>query len=149
MHWHPLVSKDYCLPLWLVVLEQRLVRLKRPIRERQSLPRSEQMWSVAGLSPWFRAFLVCLCFSLFGKCIFKLGKALLHCLPPSWTLWSQGFSSVDINDQGPQVLLADIFITIKQPFCYFQQYEFFSLWCDRDSPAFFGKGDQLRCLVSG
>ena len=35
---------------------------------------------------------------------------------------------------------------IQQPFCYFQQYKFFSLWCDRDTPAFFGKGDQLRCL---
>ena len=112
----------------------------------QSLPRSEQMWSVAGLSPLVSGLpRVSLCFSLFGKCIFKLGKALLHCLPPRWTLWSQGFPSVDINDQGLQVPLADIFIVIKQPFCYFQQYKFFSLWCDGDTLAFFGKGDQLRC----
>ena len=100
-------------------------------------------WSISLVSGLPR---VSLCFSLFGKCIFKLGKALLHCLPPSWTLWIQGFSSVDINDQGLQVPLADIFIVIKQPFCYFQQYKFFSLWCDRDTPAFFGKGDQMRCL---
>ena len=100
-------------------------------------------WSISLVSGLPR---VSLCFSLFGKCIFKLGKALLHCLPPSWTLWSQGFSSVDINDQGLQVPLADIFIVIKQPFCYFQQYKFFSLWCDRDTPGFFGKGDQMRCL---
>ena len=94
-------------------------------------------WSISLVSGLPR---VSLCFSLFGKCIFKLGKALLHCLPPSWTLWSQGFSSVDINDQGLQVPLADIFIVIKQPFCYFQQYKFFSLWCDRDTPAFSVKG---------
>ena len=99
-------------------------------------------WSISLVSGLPR---VSFSFSLFGKCIFKLGKALLHCLPPSWTLWSQGFSSVDINDQGLQVPLADIFIVIKQPFCYFQQYEFFSPWCDGDTPAFFGKGDQLRC----
>ena len=41
-YWHPSVSKGYGIALWLVVLEERLV------------------WSVAGLSPWFRAFLVCL-----------------------------------------------------------------------------------------
>ena len=35
---------------------------------------------------------------------------------------------------------------IQQPFCCFQQYKFFSLWCDRDTPAFFWKEDQLRCL---
>ena len=32
-HWHPTISKDCCVALRLVVLEQRLVRLKRPIRE--------------------------------------------------------------------------------------------------------------------
>lgn len=41
-YWHPSVSKGYGIALWLVVLEERLV------------------WSVAGLSPWLRAFLVCL-----------------------------------------------------------------------------------------
>ena len=98
-------------------------------------------WSISLVSGLPR---LSLCLSLFGKCIFKLGKALLHRLPPSRTLWSQGFPSVDINDQGLQVPLTDIFIVIKQPFCYFQQYKFFSLSCDRDTPAFFGKGDQLR-----
>ena len=64
-------------------------------------------WSISLVSGLPR---VSLCFSLFGKCIFKLGKALLHCLPPSRTLWSQGFPSVDINDQGLQVSLADTFM---------------------------------------
>ena len=67
-------------------------------------------WSISLVSGLPR---VSLCFSLFGKCIFKLGKALLHCLPPSRTLWSQGFPSVDINDQGLQVSLAD---TLMRPF---------------------------------
>ena len=37
----------------------------------QSLPRSEQMWSVAGLSPWFRAFLVCLFVSACSASVFS------------------------------------------------------------------------------
>ena len=64
-------------------------------------------WSISLVSGLPR---LSLCLSLFSKCIFKLGKALLHCLPPSRTLWSQGFPSVDINDQGLQVSLADIFM---------------------------------------
>ena len=39
--WHPSVSKDYGVALWLVVLEQRLVWLERPIQEWQSLPHCE------------------------------------------------------------------------------------------------------------
>ena len=66
-------------------------------------------WSISLVSGLPR---LSLCLSLFGKCIFKLGKALLHCLPPSRTLWSQGFPSVDINDQGLQVSLADIFMRL-------------------------------------
>ena len=37
-----------------------------------------------------------LCVSLFGKCLFGLREALLHCLPPTWTLMSmpKAFSSL-------------------------------------------------------
>ena len=78
IHWHPSVSKDYGVALWLVILEQRRVWLESPIREWQSFSHSEQMWSIADPSPWFRAFLVrvSLCLSLSNKCLFKLGKAL-------------------------------------------------------------------------
>ena len=111
IHWHPSVLKDYGVALWLVILEQRRVWLVCPIREWQSFPYSEQMWSIAGLSPWFRAFLVrvSLCLSLSGKCLFKLGKVLLNCRPPRSTFWSQSFPSVVVNAQGLQVPLADLF----------------------------------------
>ena len=56
----PSVFKDYGFALRLEVLQKRLWWLERPIREWKSLPYSEQMWSVAGLSAWFQAFLVCL-----------------------------------------------------------------------------------------
>ena len=43
------------------------------------------------------------------KVLFKNKEALLHRLLPSWTFWSKGFPSVDVNAQGFQVPLADIY----------------------------------------
>ena len=50
-----------------------------------------------------------LCLNLFGKSLFKLRKALLQYLPPSWTFWIHGFPFVDVNAQGLQVAPVDIF----------------------------------------
>ena len=107
--WHASVSKDYGVALWLIVLEERLVWLERPIREWQSLLHSEQMWwtDEVSLVPGFPR--LSLCPSLFGKCLFKLGKALLQCLPSSWSFRIHGFPFVNVNAQELQVPLADIF----------------------------------------
>ena len=90
---------------FITILQSRLVWLQRPILELQSFPRSKQMWSVAGLSPWFRAFLVCLFASACSASV-----ASKPCLPPSWVFCGQGFLSVDENARGLQAPLADISI---------------------------------------
>ena len=50
---HPSVSKDYGSVLCMEDLEQRLVLLRRPIRELQSLPHRRQIQSVLCPAPWF------------------------------------------------------------------------------------------------
>lgn len=91
-------------------------------------------WSISlisGLCPCLS-----LCLRLFSKCLFKLGKALLHCLPPSWRLWNHSFPFVDVNALGLQVSLADICI-------YYQRVAFLELILCKGDPL--GSG---HCPVS-
>ena len=94
---HPSVSRDYGNVLWMEDLEQRLVWLRRPIWEWQSLPHWRKIQSVLS------SFLILLvsgqsfCLGLLDKCLFKMGEAMMHRLPPGWTLRCQGFSSVEVH----------------------------------------------------
>ena len=113
-----LQKKDYGVLQLLVVLGQSFVWLERPIWEWQFLPHSEQMWSVASLSPWFRAFtLICLFVSACSASVFwnlERPKAALpaskpNVLKPLFPIhWCQ-------NAQGLHVPLADIFIVQLGP----------------------------------
>ena len=53
---HPSVSRNYGNMLWIEVFEQRLVWLRRPIWEWQSLPHWRQIQSVPCPVPWFGWF---------------------------------------------------------------------------------------------
>ena len=92
---HPSVSRDYGNAHCMEDLEQRLVWLRWTIQEWHSTLKTNTICPLSSSLIWL-VWALPLCLGLLDKGLFKLGEAVMQCLPPGWTLRCWGFPSVEV-----------------------------------------------------